>query len=130
RLILHRGLDVTAIFGALTVYLLIGLAFAVVVGTLATSLPGDYFAQGTDGTQSDRVYFSFTTLTTTGFGDFTARTRGGHSLSVLEMLMGQLYLVTVIALIVGNLRRRLQPSPPGGDAGSPARDDAVAQWTR
>ena len=104
RLILHRGIDVTAIFGALTVYLLLGLAFGFLIGTLATAIPGDFFAQGTDGTQSDRVYFSFTSLTTTGFGDFTARTRGGHALSVLEMLIGQLYLVTVISLLVGNLR--------------------------
>jgi hypothetical protein len=51
------------------------------------------------------VYFSFTTLTTTGYGDYTAATRGGHALAVLEMLLGQLYLVTVISLLVANLRR-------------------------
>jgi hypothetical protein len=113
RLILHRGVDLTAIFGALTVYLLLGLAFGFLIGAVATGTPGDFFAQGTDGTQSDRVYFSFTSLTTTGFGDYTARTRGGHALSVLEMLVGQLYLVTVISLLVGNLRgQRDAPTPP------------------
>ena len=51
------------------------------------------------------MYFSFTTLTTTGYGDYTAALRGGRALAVLEMLVGQLYLVTVIAMLVGNLRR-------------------------
>ena len=105
RLVLDRGVLV-AVFGALTVYLLVGLMFAYLIGALATGVDGGYFASGTDGTQADRVYFSFTALTTTGFGDFTARTRGGHALTVAEMLIGQLYLVTVIATLVGNLRPR------------------------
>ena len=127
RLIFDRGVDVTAVFGALSMYLLLGLTFAFVIGGFAVGGSGDYFAQGTDGTQADRVYFSFTSLTTTGYGDFTARTQGGHALSVLEMLIGQLYLVTVIALLVSNLRRRpgAASSPAGGDAGSPAPRDAL-----
>jgi hypothetical protein len=110
RLILQRGVDLTAVFGALTVYLLAGLSFAFLYGAVAMGSSTDFFAQGTDGTQSDRVYFSFTALTTTGFGDLTAATRAGHALTVLEMLMGQLYLVTVLALLIGNLRQR-RPSP-------------------
>jgi len=48
------------------------------------------------------------TLTTTGFGDYTPATAVGHALAVLEMLSGQLYLVTVIGVLVGNFvaRRR------------------------
>ena len=106
RLVLDRGVELVAVFGALTVNLLVGLMFAYLIGALATGVDGGYFASGTDGTQADRVYFSFTALTTTGFGDFTARTRGGHALTVAEMLIGQLYLVTVIATLVGNLRPR------------------------
>jgi Ion channel len=49
------------------------------------------------------VYFSFTVLTTTGFGDFTAATHLGRALAVIEMLVGQIYLVTVIGVLVGNL---------------------------
>ena len=56
----------------------------------------------TDGTQGDRVYFSFTVLTTTGFGDFSAATPAGHAVAVIEMLTGQLYLVTVIGLLIGS----------------------------
>jgi hypothetical protein len=106
RLVQERGVGVQAVFGALAIYLLAGLTFGFVIGALATAGNGEYFAQGTDGTQAQRVYYSFTVLTTTGFGDLTARTAGGRALAVLEMLIGQLYLVTVIATLVGNLRGR------------------------
>jgi hypothetical protein len=104
RLVIERGVVLQAVFGALAVYMLVGLTFAFVIGALATGGSSSYFAQGTDATQNARVYFSFTALTTTGFGDYTAATRAGRALAVLEMLMGQLYLVTVIATLVGNLR--------------------------
>ena len=106
RLIVERGVELQAVLGALAVYMLVGLTLGFVVGALATGVSGPYFAQGTDATQSARVYFSFTTLTTTGFGDYTAAMRGGRALAVLEMLIGQLYLVTVITLLVGNLRHQ------------------------
>jgi hypothetical protein len=104
RLVQEDGVGVQTVFGALAVYLLVGLTFGFLIGALATGFDGDYFAQGTDGVQSQRVYFSFTTLTTTGFGDLTARSAPARALAVLEMLIGQLYLVTVIATLVGNLR--------------------------
>ena len=106
RLVVERGVVLQAVFGALAVYMLVGLMFAFIIGALATGNSTPYFAQGTDATQNARVYFSFTALTTTGFGDYTAATRAGRALAVLEMLVGQLYLVTVIAMLVGNLRRR------------------------
>jgi ion channel len=106
RLVIERGVVLQAVFGALAVYMLVGLAFAFLVGTLATGQSGPYFASGTDATQNARVYFSFTALTTTGFGDYTAATRAGRAIVVLEMLVGQLYLVTVIATLVGNLRHQ------------------------
>jgi Ion channel len=104
RLVVERGVVLQAVFGALAVYMLVGLTFAFVIGALASGGSTPYFASGTDATQNARAYFSFTTLTTTGFGDYTAATRAGRALAVLEMLMGQLYLVTVIATLVGNLR--------------------------
>jgi hypothetical protein len=108
RLIMERGVVLQAVFAAVSVYVLVGLAFGFVIGAIAVADSGPFFASGTDGVQSQRVYYSFTTLTTTGYGDFTAGLRGGRALAVLEMLIGQLYLVTVIALLVGNLRRRPQ----------------------
>jgi hypothetical protein len=106
RLVIERGVVLQAVFGALAVYVLVGLTFAFVIGAIATGRSGAYFESGTDATQSARTYYSFTALTTTGFGDYTAAMRGGRALAVLEMLVGQLYLVTVIATLVGNLRHQ------------------------
>jgi hypothetical protein len=52
------------------------------------------------------VYYSFTVLTTTGFGDYTPEMSVGRAVAVLEMLTGQLYLVTVIGVLVGNFAGR------------------------
>jgi ion channel len=106
RLVIERGVVLQAVLGALSIYVLLGLTFGFVVGTIASAQSQPFFAQSTDATQAARVYYSFTVMTTTGFGDYTAATRGGRALAVLEMLIGQIYLVTVIALLVGNLRRR------------------------
>ncbi len=55
----------------------------------------------------DQLYFSFTVLKPTGFGGFSAATPVGHALAVIEMLTGQLYVVTVIGLLIGNFSRTL-----------------------
>jgi Ion channel len=106
RLLRQRGVTVQAVGGALAIYLLVGLLFASLIGFVSHVSDTAYFAQGTDVSSGDRVYFSFTVLTTTGFGDFTAATSFGHALAVVEMLIGQLYLVTVIGVLVGNFARR------------------------
>jgi Ion channel len=75
-----------------------------VYGTIDRFGPG-FFANGASATVSRCLYYSFTTLTTVGYGDLTAATNLGHTLSVTEALMGQIYLVTIVSLIVGNLGR-------------------------
>jgi hypothetical protein len=107
RLVRARGVTLQAVAGALTTYLLIGLEFALIIRVIVGLSPHPYFGQVTNGvvTQSQEIYFSFTTLTTTGYGDLSPVLSVGRALSVLEMLVGQIYLVTVIGLLVGNLRR-------------------------
>jgi hypothetical protein len=102
RLTTAEGVTVQAVAGALTIYLLIGLLFASLITFVAHVQSTPFFAQPGAVTNGDEVYYSYTVLTTTGFGDYTARTPVGHALAVLEMLTGQLYLVTVIGLVVGN----------------------------
>ena len=57
-----------------------------------------------EASRSDYLYFSYVTLTTTGFGDLTAESDLGRTFVVVEALFGQIYLVTIVALIVSNLR--------------------------
>jgi Ion channel len=105
-LVRERGVTLQVVAGALAIYLTVGLVFSWVIGFVARLGSTPYFAQGTNGTESDHVYYSFTVLTTTGFGDFTAATHVGRALAVGEMLVGQIYLVTVIGVLVGNFAGR------------------------
>lgn len=93
-----------SITGAICVYLLLGMIFMFVYGAAATLGDGLFFAQGTDGTRALRVYFSYVTLATLGYGDYTPAGNLGHTLAVVEALLGQLYLVTVVALLVARMR--------------------------
>ena len=101
-----RGsVTVEAVFGVLCLYLLAGMAFALIYGAIAT-ISGTFFADGITATGARCLYFSFTTLTTVGYGDLTAKSNLGHTLSVTEALLGQIYLVTIVSVIVSNLRPR------------------------
>ena len=94
--------------GVLAIYLLIGLLFAFSYGVVDAVDPGDLFADRENSTPADRAYFSFVTLSTVGYGDFSPAGAGARALAVAEMLIGQIYLVTIVSLIVANLgpRRR------------------------
>jgi Ion channel len=115
RLVQKRGVTAQVVAGALAMYLLVGLLFASVVAVASRVESGPYFKQGTENDAVD-LYYSFTVLTTTGFGDYTAAQPFGHALAVLEMLSGQLYLVTVIGVVVGNFAgRRMNRGPEDRD---------------
>jgi voltage-gated potassium channel Kch len=77
-------------------------AYGVVDGVDAAAL----FAGRADSTPAERLYFSFVTLSTVGYGDFSPGSDSSRTLAVAEMLIGQIYLVTVVSLIVANLGRR------------------------
>jgi hypothetical protein len=113
RLIHADGVTVQAVAGAIAIYLLLGLLFSWLVAFAARVDSSPYFAAGETLADRPSVYYSFTVLSTTGFGDYTAGSAVARTLAVVEMLTGQLYLVTVIGLLVGNFSRR-QPStvPP------------------
>ncbi|MGH2922992.1 MAG: potassium channel family protein [Solirubrobacterales bacterium] len=106
------GATVQMMFGVLCLYLLIGLAFGTVFAFVDEVGREPFFTSDEagsdflddDASRDDFLYFSFSTLTTTGYGDLTAATNVGRSLSITEALIGQIYLVTVVALIVSNLR--------------------------
>ena len=64
-----------------------------------------FFVSTTHPTDVDYLYFSFSTLATVGFGDLVAGTNLGRMLAVTEALFGQMYLVTIVALLVGKFGR-------------------------
>jgi Ion channel len=102
-----RGeVNMQSVTGAVCVYLLIGILFMYVYGVIAVLGDDLFFAQGTDGTRSLRLYFSYVTLATLGYGDYTADSDLGHTLAIFEALLGQIYLVTVVALLVARLQPR------------------------
>ena len=96
---------VQTMFGVLCIYLLLGSLFAFVYGVIDGVTTPQFFKQVANATTSEYLYFSFTTMTTTGYGDLTAATDLGRSFAITEQLIGQIYLVTIVAVIVGNLSR-------------------------
>jgi len=111
RLQQHPVVDAATVLGALCIYLLLGLAFALGFGLTAVLDGGPFFATVAAARPVDYLYFSFVTLTTVGYGDLTARGDLGRMLAVTEALAGQLYLVAVVALLVGNVGRPRPPRP-------------------
>jgi hypothetical protein len=107
-----RAVRLEAVSGVLSLYIMIGLFFAFVYAALDAYGDDPFFAEGAPATVANCVYFSFVTLATVGYGDLTAAENLGHTLSVFEALIGQIYLVTVVSLIVSNLGRREGPPHP------------------
>lgn len=99
----------SAVGGVLTVYLLIGLFFAytyAVVGGLSDTAP----LRGQDTIDlSAEVYFAYITLATVGYGDLVPANDVVRGLAITEALIGQLYLVSVVALVIGNIGRETRP---------------------
>jgi hypothetical protein len=112
RLLTHHQIDITTVAGALCVYLLAGLLFAYVFYAIGAIDP-PFFAQTSDPNGVDYIYFSFVTIATLGYGDLTPRGDLGRMLAATEAVLGQLYLVSAVALLVSNLgRTRTEAAPP------------------
>jgi hypothetical protein len=105
RLLQNPEVTRQAILGALCVYLLIGLFFSFAFTAIAVISGTPFFVQTPEASTADYLYFSFITLATVGYGDLVARSNVGRMFSATEGLTGQLYLVTVVALLVSNLNR-------------------------
>lgn len=103
RLIRHPVVNVSTFYGAVCVYLLIAMFFASAFGLIAAVQHEPFFAQVDSVGAVDYLYFSLTTITTTGYGDLTAAHSVGRMTAVFEAVLGQLYLITVVALVVNNL---------------------------
>jgi Ion channel len=110
--------DQETMLGALAAYLLIGMSFAFMYRFLASVQEGPFFGVDGEGTVSQDLFFSFITLTTTGYGNLVPAGNPGQSLAVLEALLGQLFLVTAVAKVVTAWRPKAwRESSAGPDSG-------------
>jgi ion channel len=119
-LIVHRVLTfgtvtLQSIFGAFSAYLIVGLMFASFFAAMYHFGSDHFFANGQPGNTQTFQYFSFTTLTTLGYGDFTALENSGRAVAVMEALTGQIFLATLVARLVAAFRSSGGPESSSGN---------------
>jgi hypothetical protein len=102
-------IDLQTVWAALCLYLLLGLAFAYVHLLVDRAAPGSY---SRDLDQVTAVYFAYIAMTTVGFGDITPVRGPAQAATLVQAVLGQLYLVSIVAAVVGNLGRERTPREP------------------
>jgi hypothetical protein len=113
----QSAVTVQSIYGAISAYLIIGLMFAAFYGATYYLHDKDFFANNQTGSSSNFQYFSFTTLTTLGYGDFTAAHSGGRAVAMLEAMTGQIFLSVLVAKLVSSFRPSAAAARGTADAG-------------
>jgi hypothetical protein len=109
RVLQHEEVRGETIAGAICAYLLIGLLFA--SGYAATDLLGSQSVLQPEARSNDYSYFSFITLTTTGYGDFVPGTDVARRVAMIEAMTGQIFLATTVARLVALYRPRRERRP-------------------
>jgi len=117
RILASTSVTLQSIYAALAAYMIIGLMFAAFYGAMNHLGGGPFFANGSPDNTKTFQYFSFTTLTTLGYGDFTAASNAGRAVAVIEAMIGQIFLATLVARLVSAFRPSQPPDPP--EAGEP-----------
>ena len=116
-------INAQSVQGALCVYFLLGLLFTFLYGAVATLGDGDFFAQAINGDRSIRVYFSFVTLATVGYGDYTAVNGSGADPGDPRVARrASCISVTVVAVLVSHIGLRHR-------VGADARRARHPTWT-
>lgn len=110
QILIARAVTLQSIYGAISTYLIIGLMFSAIYGAIYFLHGRQFFAPHEQGTSSNFQYFSFTTLTTLGYGDFTAALNGGRAVAMLEAMTGQIFLATLVAKLVATFPTSGQPT--------------------
>jgi len=109
-LYLIRQEEVTGdmIMAAASEYILIGIMFSYMYFLLEAVYPGSFSFQGSQGDRSSFLYFSFVTLTTTGYGDILPVSVQARSFAIFEQVTGQLFVAVLVARLVGLYTARKQ----------------------
>ena len=104
RVLTFGTVTLQSIFGAFSAYMIVGLMFASFFAAIYHFSGDHFFANNQKGNTQTFQYFSFTTLTTLGYGDFTALENSGRAVAVMEALTGQVFLATLVARLVAAFR--------------------------
>lgn len=124
-IVTQREVTLETLLGAVDSYLLIGMFFAFLYMTVGAIAGEPFFAGGIEGTLPQSLFFSFTTLTTTGYGNLVPAGNPGQAFAVMEMLIGQLFLITAVAKVINAWRParwRIGEAAPEADDGSPGEE--------
>jgi hypothetical protein len=111
RVLHHRRVTYETVLGALCAYVLIGLLFAFVYIAVEEVRDTPFFVQPGPHDQGEFLYFSFVALTTLGFGDLSPSEGLPQALTVIEALIGSIFLVTLVARLVTLWVRQESPGP-------------------
>lgn len=112
RIAAHERVTPTTLWGAISAYLSFGVAFSFIYTSIHGFIP-DAFNNVPGKGLGDFNYFSFVTLTTLGYGDITPAVELTRALAVLQTIVGQVFLVVVVARVVSLLgtNQRLGRNP-------------------
>ena len=100
RISAHRVVTTETVLGAICVYLLIGFSCAFIFATVGALSGAAFFEGQPNAPFTDYLFFSYTTLTTVGYGNLVPAGNVGQTLAMLEALSGQIFLVIVVARLV------------------------------
>jgi hypothetical protein len=100
RVVMAPEVGSRTILGALSVYAVLGILFTFLYGAIDRIQSGPFFEGHPHPVGSDFLFFSYTTLTTTGYGHLVPGGQPGRMISGLEMMIGQIFLVTLVAGLV------------------------------
>ncbi|HXX89740.1 MAG TPA: ion channel [Acidimicrobiales bacterium] len=107
RILRHREVTVETLLGAVSVYVLLGLVFGYADSAVQLIGGNSFFAQSGKHGTPDFVYFSFITMTTVGYGDLTPANGFPRTMAVTEALVGQVFLVILVARLVAMYQPRV-----------------------
>lgn len=106
RFVIQAGrVNHETVYAALSTYLLAGLFFAQIYGSIEDISPGSMTAPE-KLTEAGYVYFSFVTLASLGYGDVLPRSELARGVAVLEVIGGQLFLAVLVARLIGAFGRK------------------------
>jgi hypothetical protein len=113
RLVSHRTVSTGTLAGAIAAYLLVAIAFCYLFLFVDGALDGGFFVGGSEVASHEFMYFSLVSITTVGYGDLTPNGPVAQLLATTEAVIGQVYLVTFVAMLVGLMIQQRESSTMG-----------------